>query len=111
MSLSKRLWQLPLSLALIFAFAAGEDLNLSENARKIKSRVIPAYPELARAMNVKGVVRLEALVTPAGDVKSIRVVGGHPVLVEAAQRAVYKWRWERVGHESSESIELRFTPD
>jgi TonB family protein len=73
--------------------------------------VIPAYPELARTMNVKGNVRLEVVVAPNGTAKSVRVIGGHPVLAQAAERAVQKWKWERAAHESNEPIELRFKPD
>jgi protein TonB len=82
----------------------------SENVRKVVSRVVPAYPELARNMNVRGTVRLQVLVAPNGTVKAVKVYGGHPVLVDAAERAVYKWRWERDSHESNELIELQFNP-
>ena len=74
-------------------------------------RVVPAYPELARAMNVRGIVRLDVLVAPNGTIKSVKVIGGHPVLVQAAERAVQKWKWEPAGHESNEAIELRFNPE
>ncbi len=83
----------------------------SETTRKVTNRVVPGYPELARAMNVRGIVRLEVLVAPNGTVKSVKVIGGHPVLVQAAERAVQKWKWERVEHESNEAIELRFNPE
>jgi len=79
--------------------------------RKVTSRVVPAYPELARAMNVKGSVRLQVVVAPNGTAKSVKVIGGHPVLAQAAERAVQKWKWERVAHDTSEPIELRFNPE
>jgi len=62
-------------------------------------------------MNVRGIVRLEVLVAPNGTVKSVKVIGGHPVLAQAAERAVQKWKSERVEHESKEAIELRFNPE
>src|SRR5256885_10631694 len=76
-----------------------------DNARKVTNRVTPAYPDLARKMSVKGSVRLEVVVAPNGSVKSISIVGGHPLLVQAAQRAVEKWKWAPAAHESSEAIE------
>jgi len=83
----------------------------SEATRRVTNRVVPPYPDLARAMNVRGSVRLEVIVAANGTVKSLKVVGGHPVLAQAAERAVQKWQWERASHESSESVELRFNPD
>jgi TonB family protein len=90
---------------------AGAQQNSIESTRKLTNRVVPVYPELARTMNVKGSVRLEAVVAPNGIVKSVKVIGGHPVLVQAAERAVQKWKWEPAGHETSEAVELRFNPD
>ncbi len=89
---------------------AGAQQDVSETTRRVTNRVVPQYPELARSMNVKGIVRLEVLVMPNGIVKSVKAMGGHPVLVQAAERAVQKWKWERAGRESTESIELRFDP-
>jgi TonB family protein len=90
---------------------AGAQQNSSESTRRVTNRVVPTYPELARTMNAKGSVRLEVVVAPNGTVKSVKVIGGHPVLVQAAERAVQKWKWERAGHESNEAIELRFNPE
>ena len=53
----------------------------------------PQYPEMARTMNLRGNVKAEAVVEPNGVVKSVEVKGGHPVLVRAAQDAIYKWKW------------------
>jgi TonB family protein len=91
-------------------FAAAQQ-GFSETTRRVTNRVVPAYPELARSMNVRGVVRLEVLVASNGIVKSVKVIGGHPLLVQAAERAVQKWKWERVEHESNEAIEIRFNPE
>jgi len=83
----------------------------SETHRRVMGRVVPAYSELARAMNVKGSVRLQVVVAPNGLPKSVRVIGGHPVLAQAAERAIQKWKWERIAHDTSEPIELRFNPE
>ena len=98
------------TLIFIPAFAAAQQ-DSSETTRKVTNRVVPTYPELARSMNVRGSVRLDVLVAPNGTVKSVKVIGGHPVLVQAAERAVYKWKWERVERDSNEAIELRFNPE
>jgi TonB family protein len=82
----------------------------SENKRKVVTRVVPGYPDLARRMNVRGVVKLEALVATNGNVKSLQIRGGHPLLTEAAQSAILKWRWEPASHETREPVEVRFDP-
>ncbi len=83
----------------------------SENSRKLVNRVTPQYPDIARSMNLRGNVKAEAVVQPNGVVKSVEVKGGHPVLVRAAQSAIYKWKWAPAAHETRESIEVRFDPE
>src|SRR5437870_1691760 len=82
-----------------------------ETQRKVINRVVPVYPDLARTMNVRGTVRLEAVVAPNGTLKEINVKGGHPVLVQAAQNALHKWKWEPAKEKTRQLIELRFNPD
>jgi TonB family protein len=62
-----------------------------ESKRKVKTRVAPAYPELARRMNVSGKVKIEVIIAPDGHVKSTRAIGGHPLLVQACLDAVMEW--------------------
>jgi TonB family protein len=80
----------------------------AESPRKVIVRVAPQYPQLARTMNLRGTVKVEAMVLPNGTVKSVNLRGGHPLLAQAAQSAVLKWRWEVTSHESSELIEIKF---
>jgi TonB family protein len=82
----------------------------SEGVRKVMTKVIPQYPSLARSLNLQGVVRADVSVFPNGTVKLIEVKGGHPVLVDAAERALRGWKWEPSAHETHESVELRFNP-
>jgi len=98
------------AVMLVPAFA-GAQQNSSDIARRVINRVVPAYPELARTMNVKGIVRLDVLVAPNGSAKSVKVIGGHPLLVQAGERAVQKWKWEAAARESNEVVELRFNPE
>ncbi len=78
--------------------------------RKVINRVAPAYPALARRMHVTGVVKLEVLIRPNGSVKSIKAVGGNPVLIEAATVAVDKWKFEARPEETTEVVQLVFDP-
>jgi TonB family protein len=83
----------------------------SDSQRKVVNRVVPTYPPLAKEMNVRGAVRLEALVEPNGRVKTVAIKGGHPLLVQAAESAVKKWKWAPAKQETREDIEIRFNPD
>ena len=81
-----------------------------EIVRRAKSRVQPIYPELARKMNIAGTVKIEVVVAPNGTVREARVVGGHPVLANAALDAAKKWRFEPAAGESSGIIDFKFEP-
>jgi TonB family protein len=78
--------------------------------RKVKSKVAPSYPELARRMNITGTVKVQVTVATNGTVKTAKLVGGHPVLANAALDAVKKWRFESGPEESTGIVEFRFDP-
>lgn len=81
-----------------------------EIARRVKSKVAPVYPELARKMNITGTVKVEVVVSPNGSIKDARVVGGHPVLASSALDAVKKWRFEPSAAETTGVIDFKFEP-
>ena len=81
-----------------------------EAERKVVSKVAPNFPELARRMHVQGSVKLEIMVRPDGGVKSTRVIGGNPVLIQAAVDAVAKWKFEISSGETTEIVQLTFQP-
>lgn len=102
-------------VALVAVFApqgmkAQSAQNSDEISRRAKSKVQPFFPELARKMNISGVVRIEVTVAPNGTVKEARIVGGHPVLASAALDAAKKWRFEPAPAESTGVIEFKFEP-
>jgi TonB family protein len=76
--------------------------------RKVSRRVLPDYPSLARAMNITGKVKLEAVVEPDGHVKSARPVGGSPLLIESAEKALKNWKFEPGPKETTEVVEFDF---
>jgi outer membrane biosynthesis protein TonB len=45
-----------------------------------------------------------------GTVKSTKVVGGHPLLVNAATDAVRKWKFEPAAEETTGIVEFKFDP-
>lgn len=78
--------------------------------RKVKSRVDPTYPEVARRIGLTGVVKLEVVVAANGTVKGTKVLGGHPLLINAAVDAVKKWKFETASTESTGTVEFKFEP-
>lgn len=58
---------------------------------QLVSRLIPSYPQIARAARISGVVELEVLVGRDGRVLSVQVLGGSPLLAAAAKQAVKQW--------------------
>lgn len=83
--------------------AQGNDIS-----RRAKIKVQPAYPDLARKMGIAGVVKIGVTVAPNGIVKEAHVIGGHPVLAQAAVDAAKKWRFEPAPAESTGVIEFKF---
>lgn len=81
-----------------------------EAARKVKSKWSPVYPDLARKMNISGAVKMKVVVAPNGTIKDAKVVGGHPILVNAAMDAIKKWKFEPASAESTETVEFTFAP-
>jgi TonB family protein len=88
--------------------AIAQQAASDETGRKVKSRVNPAFPELARRMNVTGKVKLEVVIAPDGHVKSSRVIGGHPLLVQACQDAIRDWKFVPAAEESTQVMEFNF---
>ena len=95
------------------ATAASAQNNASNNSdqtkRSVKSRVDPAYPALARSMHVKGKVKIELTVAPDGSVHGTKVLGGSPLLVQAAVDAVKGWKYESGARETTETVEFVFS--
>jgi protein TonB len=56
-------------------------------------RVDPVYPQPARNARIQGPVVLEAFISKDGTMDRLRVISGHPMLVQAAIQAVSQWRY------------------
>ncbi|MGD0429262.1 MAG: energy transducer TonB [Candidatus Acidiferrales bacterium] len=110
----KRLLGFGLAMILGASLAAVPQGSAQENSadtakRKVKTKTLPDYPELARQMNATGKVKIEATISADGKVTNTKVIGGSPLLVGAAQDALKKWRFEPAAKESIEVIEFDFS--
>lgn len=84
--------------------------HAQELTRKVRTRVAPTYPNLARRLNISGTVKVLVVVSPSGSVKESKVVGGNPVLADAAVDALKKWKFETASEESTGTVEFKFQP-
>ncbi len=80
---------------------------------QVVDRVQPIYPSLARQARIQGVVLLEAIISKTGRMERLRVLSGHPLLVQAALDAVNQWTYRptKLNGEPVEvitTIEVRF---
>jgi protein TonB len=81
-------------------------VTLAADNRKALVSPDPEYPEIARRMNISGTVKVELVIAIDGTIKSAKVLGGHPVLADAVQKALKKWKY---GPGTSETtLELNF---
>jgi TonB family protein len=97
-------------MAAVTIFHPSRTMAQGELIRKTKTKVSPAYPELARRMNIVGTVKVLVVVSPSGNLKDTKVVGGNPLLVNAAMDALKKWKFEPADGESSGTVEFKFQP-
>jgi TonB family protein len=79
------------------------------DGRVAKSKASPTYPDLAKRMNISGVVKVEVTVAPSGHVLSAKAIGGHPLLIEASVAAAKQFKYEPSAEETKEVVEFRFS--
>ena len=97
-------------VAVLLAGAPGfsQTGSTDETKRKVKSKTAPTYPDLARRMNVSGKVKIEVVIAADGHVKTPRVVGGHPLLVQTCQDALKEWKFAASSEETTQIVEFEF---
>lgn len=75
--------------------AAPKRVRVSQGvtASLLLQKVEPTYPVIARTAKVHGSVVLTAIIDKEGNIRDIRLITGHPLLVTAAIEAVRQWRY------------------
>ncbi|HTX16547.1 MAG TPA: energy transducer TonB [Candidatus Baltobacteraceae bacterium] len=111
-----RVWIVGVGLALLLGGSAllppkgtAQDASTDTAKRKVRTKVAPEYPPLAKQMNVTGKVKIETTIAADGHVLNTKVIGGSPLLVNAALDAVKKWRFEPGPKDTTEVIEFEFS--
>jgi TonB family protein len=95
--------------ALLPPKGTAQDASSDTAKRKVRTKVAPEYPPLAKQMNVTGKVKIETTIAADGHVLGTKVIGGSPLLVNAALDAVKKWRFEPAPKDTTEVIEFEFS--
>lgn len=57
-------------------------------------QVYPEYPALARQARIQGQVLIDAVLDEKGNVVEMKIVSGPPLLYQAAEDALRKWKYE-----------------
>lgn len=78
------------------------------DTRKPVANPDPEYPEIARRMNISGTVKVELVIAADGTIKSAKVLGGHPLLADAVQKALKKWKYAPAGTETTIQLDFKF---
>ncbi len=61
---------------------------------RIVHRVEPVYPRIAVTARISGTVELRGVIGTDGKIRELKVLRGHPMLVNAAVEAVRQWIYE-----------------
>ena len=78
--------------------------------RKVITRVEPRYPPTLERLYIGGVVRLQVDVAANGTVESAQVIGGNPILGQAAIAAVKQWKYAPAKTKTRQTERLEFDP-
>ncbi len=60
-------------------------------AQDLIYKVLPTYSLAAKRARIQGTVRFLAVIDKEGRVANLRLISGHPLLVESAQAAAKQW--------------------
>lgn len=108
-SSGRKLACIALVLGVLSAFTANSPAQKSEKTtRKVISTVKPAYPQTLKNLHIEGLVRLRATVLPNGTVADVEVLGGNPILVESAVKALKNWKYAPAPTQTDEEVVLNF---
>lgn len=91
------LQKLSFAFLLCAVVAVAQDmLQVSPDAARqhLVKRVEPSYPGTAQLARIQGIVTLNVTIDETGKVTAIKLMSGHPLLVDAARNAVKWWKFE-----------------
>jgi TonB family protein len=105
---TRRRWRSALLLGLLFGLTTVS--GYAQEGRKIITQVAPIYPELAKRFGLTGTVKVQVVIAEDGQIKQTKVLGGHPLLVDATLDALKKWKYAPSSGETNATLEFNFHP-
>ena len=94
-------------LAIAMSLTAA-NVPAQETNRRVISNPTPAYPELARKVHVAGVVKVQVVIAADGKIKDVKVIGGHPLLVDSVQETLKNWKYAPGASETTTTLAFNF---
>lgn len=94
-------------IIVVLALAAACTPAFAEG-RKIEKQRQPVYPEMARKFALHGTVTMQLTVAANGRVTDAKVMGGHPILAQAAKDAATSWVFEPASATTTETVRVDF---
>jgi TonB family protein len=80
----------------------------NSSQRKLITRVEPEYPETLKRLNIGGTVRVQVTIAAKGNVENVELLGGNPILAEAAIAAVRQWVYTPSHSETTAEVTIPF---
>jgi protein TonB len=77
----------------VFAQDEPKRVTKSEGVAAIATKVVPAYPPIAKQLRIEGSAELEAVVSEDGTVEKVTILGGNALLTHPAADALKKWKF------------------
>lgn len=68
-------------------------LSASRAEANLIHKVEPSYPQIAKIAHIQGDVVLRVRIGKNGELNEIKLLSGHPLLVQSAFDAVKQWRY------------------
>jgi TonB family protein len=82
----------------------------NDGARKLISRIEPVYPVVLLSNHIGGTVRLKVTIASNGMVEQVELLGGSPILGEAAMAAVKNWVYAAGRSRTVTEVSIPFDP-
>ena len=84
--------------------------NENTGSRKLITRVDPVYPPALHSNHIGGTVKLKVTIGSNGNVETVDLLGGNPILGESAMIAVKKWVYAP-GSRTKTEVSIPFDPE
>lgn len=82
----------------------------AQETRKLLNSPTPTYPETARQFRLSWVVKVQVVIASDGQIKEVKVIGGHPVLANAVEDTLKNWKYAPASSETTAILVFNFHP-